>query len=52
MNLWIQVPGWSYFSIDLVLEPLRHALWGFWVGFARRVAHLCFILLRRQRSQV
>ena len=29
MDLQIQVPGLSYFSIDLVLELLRHTLWGF-----------------------
>ena len=29
MDLRIQVPGLSYFSIDLVLELLRHTLWGF-----------------------
>ena len=40
MNIWVQVLGRSYFSIDLVLEPLRHTLWGFWVRVARRVAHL------------
>ena len=38
MDLRVQVPGQSYFSIDPVLEPLRHTLWGFWIGFARRVA--------------
>ena len=30
MDLRIQVPGLSYFSIDLVLGLLRHTLWGFW----------------------
>ena len=29
MDLRIQVPGLSYFSIDLVLELLQHTLWGF-----------------------
>ena len=29
MDLRIQVPGLSYFSIDLVLELLRHNLWDF-----------------------
>ena len=28
VDLRIQVPGRSYFSIDLVLVPLRHTLWG------------------------
>ena len=42
MDLRVQVPGRSYFSIDFVLEPLRHTLWGFWVRFARRVALLHF----------
>ena len=42
MDLRIQVPGRSYFSIDLVLEPLQHTLWGFWVSFARRVARPSF----------
>ena len=51
MNLRIQVPGRSYSAIDLVLEPLQHTLWGFWVRFGRRVAHLCFILLRRWRPK-
>ena len=32
MGLRIQVPGLSYFSIDLVLGLLRHTLWGFWVS--------------------
>ena len=32
MDLRIQVPGLSYFSIDLVLGLLRHNLWGFWVS--------------------
>ena len=32
MDLRIQVPGPSYFSIDLVLGLLRHTLWGFWVS--------------------
>ena len=27
MDLRVQVPGRSYFSIDLVLVPLRHTLW-------------------------
>ena len=52
MDLRVQVPGRSYFSIDPVLEPLRHTLWGFWVGFARRVARSCFLLLRSWRAQV
>ena len=29
MDLRIQVPGLCYFSIDLVLDLLRHNLWGF-----------------------
>ena len=29
MDLRIQVLGLSYFSIDLVLELLRHNVWGF-----------------------
>ena len=32
MDLRIQVPGPSYFSIDLVLGLLRHTLWSFWVS--------------------
>ena len=32
MDLRIQVPGLSYFSIDLVLGLLRHTLWSFWVS--------------------
>ena len=32
MDLWIQVPGLSYFSIDLVLGLLQHTLWSFWVS--------------------
>ena len=40
MDLRFQVPGLGYFSIVLILEPWRHTLWGFWVRFLRRVAHL------------
>ena len=32
MDLRIQVPGLSYFSIDIVLGLLRHTLWSFWVS--------------------
>ena len=32
MDLQVQVPGLSYFSIELVLGLLRHTLWGFWVS--------------------
>ena len=42
MGLRIQVPGLSYFSIDLVQELRRHTLCGSGSGFARRVAHLFF----------
>ena len=42
MGLQIQVPGLSYFSIDLVRELRRHTLWSSGSGFARRVAHLFF----------
>ena len=42
MGLQIQVPGLSYFSIDLVRELLWHTLWSSGSGFARRVAHLSF----------
>ena len=48
MGLRIQVPGLSYFSIDLVRELLRHTLWSSGSVFARRVAHLLFLLLRYQ----
>ena len=32
MDLRIQVPGLSYFSIEIVLGLLRHTLWSFWVS--------------------
>ena len=32
MDLRIQVPDLSYFSIDLVLGLLRYTLWSFWVS--------------------
>ena len=31
MDPRIQVPGLSYFSIEIVLGLWRHTLWGFWV---------------------
>ena len=31
MDLRIQVPGLSYFSIEIVLGLWRHTLWSFWV---------------------
>ena len=31
MDLWIQVPGLSYFSIEIVLGLRQHTLWSFWV---------------------
>ena len=31
MDLQIQVPGLSYFSIGIVLGLRRHTLWSFWV---------------------
>ena len=33
MDLRIQVPGLSYFSIGIVLGLRRHTLWSFWVDF-------------------
>ena len=32
MDLWVQVPGLSYFSIEIVLGLRRHTLWSFWVN--------------------
>ena len=32
MDLRIQVPGPSYFSIEIVLGLRRHTLWSFWVN--------------------
>ena len=32
MDLRVQVPGLSYFSIEIVLGFRRHTLWSFWVG--------------------
>ena len=46
MDLRIQVPGLSYFSIDLVLELLRHTLWGF-LGQFREEGYAPFFLLLR-----
>ena len=40
MDLRIQVPGLSYFSIDLVLDLQRRTLWSSGSMFARRVTHL------------
>ena len=48
MDLRVQVLGLSYFSIDLALGLRRHTLWSSGSGFARRVAHLLFLLLRCQ----
>ena len=31
MDLQIQIPGLSYFSIEIVLGLRRHTLWSFWV---------------------
>ena len=31
MDLRIQVPGLSYFSIEIVLGIRRHTVWSFWV---------------------
>ena len=35
MDLRIQVPGPSYFFIDIVLGLLRHTLWCFWVSVCK-----------------
>ena len=35
MDLRIQAPGLSYFSIDIVLCLPRHTLWSFWVDLHR-----------------
>ena len=32
MDLRVQVPGPSYFSIEIVLGLQRHTLWSFWIG--------------------
>ena len=32
MDLQVQVPGLSYFSIEIVLFLRRHTLWSFWVS--------------------
>ena len=45
MDLRIQVPGLSYFSIEIVLGLRRHTLWSFWVdlreeGYATLVSLL------------
>ena len=32
MDLRVQVPGLSYFSIEIVLGVRRHTLWSFWVS--------------------
>ena len=32
MDLRVQVPGLSYFSIEIVLGLRRHTLWSFWVN--------------------
>ena len=32
MDLRIQVPGLSYFSVGIVLGLRRHTLWSFWVN--------------------
>ena len=32
MDLRIQVPGRSYFSIGIVIGLRRHTLWSFWVN--------------------
>ena len=35
MDLRIQVPGLSYFSIEIVLGLRRHTLWSFWVNLRK-----------------
>ena len=32
MDLRVQVPGLSYYSIEIVLGLRQHTLWSFWVG--------------------
>ena len=32
MDLRVQVPGLSYFSIEIVLGLRRHTLWSFWAN--------------------
>ena len=32
MDLRVQVPGLSYFSIEIVLGLRRHTVWSFWIG--------------------
>ena len=46
MDLRIQVPGLCYFSIELVLDLLRHNLWGF-LGHFREAGYAPFFLLLR-----
>ena len=35
MDLRVQVPGLSYFSIEIVLGLQRHTLWSFWVDLRK-----------------
>ena len=35
MDIWIQVLGLSYFSIEIVLGLRRHTLWSFWVDLRK-----------------
>ena len=35
MDLRIQVPGLSYFSIEIVLGLRRHTLWSFWANLCK-----------------
>ena len=35
MDLRVQVPGLSYFSIEIVLGLWRHILWSFWVNLRK-----------------
>ena len=36
MDLRVQVPGPSYFSIEIVLGLRRHTLWSFWVDLREK----------------
>ena len=48
MDLRVQVPGLSYFSIEIILGLRRHTLWSFWVGLREEGYAPLFLLLRCQ----
>ena len=46
MDFRVQVPGLSYFSVEIVLGLRRHTLWSFWVDLREEGYALLFLELQ------